>query len=262
MYIVDDTELHDGSGQRSVGALPVPPGVDTGMSQGLADMLARIPAELSIDPLKGMPVAVPWGTQEGIEFQEEEQPPRAVFKLFPWDDRANGAAVALLGGQGLPYLAVLSPRLRTSEEVATGLAGTPYELERIQAVRGPSDERIRFLYWLSLRDVADREGGNGSLPRAAAEVMEGTLVLPMTIPTPESVQAPPVPLQMAWMEQFSGSVEDVDMTADVPPAQPGDPPGTIRQRSTFEVAAPWVAGVVLLGVAAWAFTSAYEQRGS
>lgn len=145
-----------------------------------------------IDRRPPLAVVGEWARQAGdLDWRDAKK--TQALTLLPLADRDLNAARVAAFGQEVPVVAIYRKSLRSLADQELRLVGTPYEFSESLAVYLPSDTarvaKPSFLTIARLRHLGDKDGGSGSLERAAKS-LGGSLVYVVSLPAPRGMRAP------------------------------------------------------------------------
>ncbi|NLZ41373.1 MAG: hypothetical protein GX886_09000, partial [Comamonadaceae bacterium] len=144
-----------------LGEFPVPPGVTlpTGFPQ-IGDITKQL-------GLPALGLYTPWAAREsGVTWEPVQQPPDTNIAVFGINDQLLAAAHGLAFGQPVPFVALLTDKPVSPEQIVTALKGTPYKFYQTQAAYRQTDQaptpKIEFLHWAESRQPGDADKGSGN----------------------------------------------------------------------------------------------------
>jgi len=243
--------------------LPAPPGTNFPASFPGLDLLSQVGSMLTLTPVG---LFTPWGGRTGgVSWDDVKQPPDTNIALSSLTDALVRMVPTVTFGAPLPFIAVLTTKLPTPNEVEAMWSGTDYQAYETDAIYDQADAsptpRILFLHWAERRQAGASGAGNKSLDQAAGSV-GGRLVFAMQVDyrSTSRRQPPAIPFQQALAMQLSGGGGQ----QKVPPVDSGPPPAKTDVPPLIEkpVKISWVyPALIATGTAIIAFFVVRAMRG-
>lgn len=143
-----------------------------------------------------------WALQAN-DIDWRDTPKHTALTLLPLTDQDLVAVRKAAGGHEVPAVGVFRKTLRSLADQELAFVGTPYERSLSFAVYSPTDTarvaKPRFLTIATLRDLADKDRGSGSVEKAARS-LAGSLVYVVSLPAPRGMRAPGAKFQEVFRQ--------------------------------------------------------------